>query len=154
MKKKPPPQPRPPIKAPVKAAHPQDCDTLEQLPNIGPSLATDLRLVGIDHPSDLIGRDGFALYLALCAKTGLRHDPCVLDAFLAACDFMRGAPPTPWWHYSSLRKSRYGAALRRLFGTHDDLSAPAQPDSPAVDAEEAMPLWHGFQVGDTPATER
>jgi hypothetical protein len=33
----------------------------------------------------------------------------VLDTFIAACEFMRGAPPTPWWHYTAQRKRRYGA---------------------------------------------
>lgn len=102
-------------KAPPKAAHPQDCDLLEQMPNIGPALAADLQIVGIHHPADLIGRNAFALYMSLCAATGLQHDVCVLDSFLSICDFMRGAPPTPWWHYSNLRRSRYGAALNNLF---------------------------------------
>ena len=39
---------------------------LEQLPNIGPSLAADLRLIGIEHPADLRGKDACALYRALC----------------------------------------------------------------------------------------
>ncbi|MDP1692973.1 MAG: hypothetical protein Q8L49_13670 [Burkholderiaceae bacterium] len=37
------------IKQP-KAAHPGACQTLEQRPNIGPALATDLRLIGIRSP--------------------------------------------------------------------------------------------------------
>jgi hypothetical protein len=95
------------VKAP-KAASAADCLHLEQLPNIGPALAADLRRVGIDHPSQLRQRDPFVLYQALCVKTGKRQDPCVLDTFIAATDFMRGAPPTPWWHYTALRKQQYG----------------------------------------------
>jgi hypothetical protein len=53
---------------------------LEEIPNIGPSLAEDLRLVGISHPQDLIGRDPYEMYEELCQKTGARHDPCVIDA--------------------------------------------------------------------------
>ena len=37
------------IKAP-KASRPEDCHELEQLPNIGPSLAADLRLIGVRTP--------------------------------------------------------------------------------------------------------
>jgi hypothetical protein len=48
------------------------------------------------------------LYQALCAKTGERHDPCVLDTFMAATDFMRGAAALPWWHYTAQRKLLYG----------------------------------------------
>lgn len=95
------------VKAP-KAAGPGACQTLEQLPNIGPALAADLRLIGIGHPRELTGRDAFALYQALCAKTGQRQDPCVLDTFMAATDFMRGAPPAPWWRYTAQRKAMYG----------------------------------------------
>jgi Pathogenicity locus len=96
------------IKKP-KAATAGDCEALEQLPNIGPSLAASLRLIGIRHPAQLRGRDALALYQALCAKTGARQDPCVLDTFMAATDFMRGAAPAPWWRYTAERKRLYGA---------------------------------------------
>ena len=98
------------IKAP-KAASAALCEVLEQLPNIGPSLAADLRLIGIMHPRELSELDAFALYQQLCAATGQRHDPCVLDTFMAATDFMRGAPPAPWWHYTAQRKALFGQLL-------------------------------------------
>jgi hypothetical protein len=92
----------------AKARSADECIALEQLPNIGPSLAADLRLIGIAHPSELASRDAFVLYQALCAKTGKRQDPCVLDTFMAATDFMRGAPAAPWWRYTPQRKTVYG----------------------------------------------
>lgn len=95
------------IKSP-KAACAGECHALEQLPNIGPSLAADLRLIGIEHPAELRGKDPFLLYQKLCAATGQRHDPCVLDTFMAATDFMRGAPAAPWWHYTPQRKALFG----------------------------------------------
>jgi hypothetical protein len=95
------------IKSP-KAATPADCTTLEQLPNIGPALAADLRLIGIHAPADLRGKDAFVLYQKLCAATGERQDPCVLDTFMAATDFMRGAPAAPWWKYTAERKALFG----------------------------------------------
>ena len=95
------------VKAP-KARTAEECEALEQLPNIGPSLAADLRLLGIQHPKELAGRDAFVLYQSLCAKTGQRQDPCVLDTFMAVTDFMRGAEPAPWWHYTAQRKALYG----------------------------------------------
>lgn len=91
-----------------KAASSLECHALEQLPNIGVSLAQDLRLIGIDHPRALATADAMALYQALCAKTGKRQDPCVLDTFMAVTDFMRGAPPAPWWQYTVKRKALYG----------------------------------------------
>ena len=95
------------IKAP-KAASAAECKTLEQLPNIGPSLAADLRLIGIREPKELRGKDAFVLYQRLCAATGQRQDPCVLDTFMAATDFMSGAPAAPWWSYTAQRKALFG----------------------------------------------
>ena len=97
-----------PMKAP-KAATAAECRVLEELPNIGPSLAADLRLIGIAAPADLRGKDAFVLYQKLCAATGERQDPCVLDTFMAATDFMGGSPPAPWWHYTAKRKASFGA---------------------------------------------
>jgi Pathogenicity locus len=96
------------IKSP-KAARADECEALEDLPNIGPSLAADLRLIGIRHPRELKGRDPFVLYQALAAATGTRQDPCVLDTFMAATDFMNGAAAAPWWRYTAQRKVVYGA---------------------------------------------
>jgi len=81
-----------------------ECSALEQIPNIGPSIASDLRLIGIRRPGDLSGRDPYALYEALCRKTGVRHDPCVVDTFIAAVRFAEGGPPVPWWRYTAERK--------------------------------------------------
>ena len=49
------------LKAP-KAARAADCRTLEQLPNIGPALAADLRRLGIREPAELRLHDPFQLY--------------------------------------------------------------------------------------------
>jgi hypothetical protein len=95
------------VKAP-KALVAADCQRLEQLPNIGPAMAADLRALGIHHPRDLTHRDAFGLYQALCAHSGKRQDPCVLDTFMAATDFMRGAAPAPWWAYTAQRKLLHG----------------------------------------------
>ena len=63
----------------AKAASAAACLQLEQLPNIGPAMAGDLRALGISHPQQLAHRDAFSLYQALCAHSGKRQDPCVLD---------------------------------------------------------------------------
>ena len=99
-----PPKAPPPRKARAAA----ECEQLEQLPNIGPSIAADLRLIGIQHPRELSGQDAFQLYRRLCSATGKRHDPCVLDTFMAATDFMGGAAPRAWWDYTAQRKAQYG----------------------------------------------
>jgi len=100
----PPPRALPPRKARTAA----ECERLEQLPNIGPSIAGDLRLIGVVHPRELAEKDALALYRQLCTATGKRQDPCVLDTFMAATDFMRGADPRPWWAYTAQRKAQHG----------------------------------------------
>ena len=92
----------------AKARHAGEARQLEQLPNIGPSIAGDLRRLGIQHPADLTRHDALALYRALERATGRRQDPCVLDTFMAATDFMRGAPARRWWSYTAERKARFG----------------------------------------------
>jgi hypothetical protein len=64
------------------------------------------RLNGIDHPKKLAGKDPFDLYGQLCEKTGMRHDPCVIDVFMAAVDFMEGGEPKPWWEFTGERRER------------------------------------------------
>ncbi len=82
---------------------------LEQIPNIGPASAEDLRLIGICNPKDLVGRDPYVLYRELCEKTGRRHDPCVIDVFISAVRFMEGRPKRPWWAYTAERKQKLAA---------------------------------------------
>jgi Pathogenicity locus len=107
------PRPRPLLAAagikPRKARTADECEQLEQLPNIGPSLAADLRRLGVQHPRELALADAFQLYRSLCTLSGQRQDPCVLDTFMAATEFMRGAPARPWWDYTAQRKALYGA---------------------------------------------
>lgn len=93
---------------PGKARHAGECEHLEQLPNVGRSIAADLRRIGVHHPQELLQRDPYELYRALERTAGRRQDPCVLDTFLAATDFMRGSPPRPWWAYTAERKRRHG----------------------------------------------
>ena len=49
----------------AKARHASEARQLEQLPNIGPSIAGDLRRLGIQHPAELARHDALALYRAL-----------------------------------------------------------------------------------------
>lgn len=83
-------------------------EKLEHLPNIGPAVAAKLRTLGIREPRALAGRDPYALYEELNRLTGVRHDPCLLDTFIAAVRFMDGEPPRPWWAYTAERKIRLG----------------------------------------------
>ena len=82
---------------------------LEQIPNVGASIADDLRLIGIRTPRGLVGRNPYRLYDALCKATKTRQDPCVYDVFIAAVRFMEGAPVHPWWYYTADRKKTLAA---------------------------------------------
>ena len=77
---------------------------LEDIPSVGKAIAADLRYLGVEAPSDLAGRDPYALYDTLCERTGLRHDPCLLDTFIAAVRYVEGGPKLPWWAFTAERK--------------------------------------------------
>ena len=96
-------------KTPAKAV--RQVARLEDIPNVGPAVAGDLRQLGITSPGELPGRDPYALYDELCRITGHRHDPCLLDTFIAAVRYMEGAPKTPWWKYTAERKRETAARM-------------------------------------------
>jgi len=77
---------------------------LDELPNIGKSMADHLQLIGIDNPRKLIGKEPFKLYEELCTTSGKRHDPCVIDVFMSVIHFMEGGKPLPWWSFTDERK--------------------------------------------------
>ncbi len=93
----------------MKARHARDARRLEDIPNIGRSIAGDLRGIGIATPDDVRRMDPLCCYEALRAPMGQRHDPCVLDVFLAAKAFMNGGAALPWWHYTAARKELLAA---------------------------------------------
>ena len=86
-----------------------DITELRQIPNIGPSIAANLRLIGVTSPQDLLGKDPYKMYDDLCDTTGTRHDPCVIDVFIAATRFMAGEPAKAWWKYTAERKRTLAA---------------------------------------------
>ncbi len=88
----------------MKAAHASDVKSFTDIPNIGRAMAADFKLLGIKTPAELAKQDAFALYQRLGTLTKSRQDPCVLDTFMAAVDFMQGATARPWWHYTPERK--------------------------------------------------
>ncbi len=84
----------------------QTITELNDLPNIGNAMSRNLRLVGIQHPQELIGKDAYQLHDELCRVTCRKHDPCVIDVFLSVIDFMEGGEPRPWWNFSAARKRK------------------------------------------------
>ena len=88
----------------MKSPNRQTVTELTDLPNIGKAIANDLRLLNIQHPQDLIGKNAYHLHDDLCRVTGKKHDPCLIDVFLAVIDFMADGEAKPWWKYTVERK--------------------------------------------------
>lgn len=80
-------------------------ETLTDIPNIGPAMAADLRRLGIQRPEQLAGADALKLYDRLGRMDGRPHDPCVIDAFLAAVDYVEGGRKKAWWKFTPTRKA-------------------------------------------------
>ena len=94
----------------AKASHADFARKLTDIPNIGVSLAADLQSIGICTPQDVRRMDPVAAYESLRTPMGQRHDPCVLDVFMAASKFMNGGPRQPWWHFTAERKMLLASA--------------------------------------------
>lgn len=88
----------------MKAKNSKEAHELKQIPNVGPATIKDLQLLGITKPQQLKGKDGLLLYKKLNKLSGVRHDPCAADMFLAMVDFMNGGKPRPWWDFTEKRK--------------------------------------------------
>jgi hypothetical protein len=73
---------------------------LEDIPNIGKSIAADLRGIGIVEPQQLLQHEPLELYLKLSGPMGRRHDPCVLYTFMAAQHFMQSGEALKWWLFT------------------------------------------------------
>lgn len=88
----------------MKAQTASDTKRLEDIPNVGKSIANDLRSMDIFEPKQLIGKDPYKLYHHLGEIMGVRNDPCVCDTMIAAVRFMEGSEALPWWYYTQERK--------------------------------------------------
>ena len=76
---------------------------LELAPGIGPSMAQDLRDLGMTGLEDLRGADPETMYTDLCALRGTHIDRCVLYAFRCAVYFTENSRHDPellkWWNW-------------------------------------------------------
>lgn len=81
---------------------------LRDLAGVGPAFLKDFEMLGIKNVDQLKKADGKKLYERLCALTGTRQDPCVLDTLVCAIeqarDPMLPAEKRNWWYYSRIRK--------------------------------------------------
>jgi DNA transformation protein len=99
--------------APKQLRRPTDAARLEDLPNIGKSIAADLRSLGIHQPQQLLDHTPLALYLHLATRMGKRHDPCVLYTLLAARHYLETGEVVPWWKFTEQGKQLLGSVLAK-----------------------------------------
>ena len=78
-------------------------DELTSLPGVGLSIAADLRELGINQTSDLIGKDPEKLYKDFCDLKGMPIDRCVLYTFRCAVYVASEKNPKSelmqWWKW-------------------------------------------------------
>ena len=78
-------------------------DDLQRIPGVGPSLAQDLRDLGMSCVADLRGQDPEQLYTRLIAQRGVHQDRCVLYVFRCAVYFAETPDPEQarlkWWNW-------------------------------------------------------
>ena len=104
-----------------KAKTPKEAEYFEQIPNVGKETAKDFKLLGFQRPEELASQDACDLYVKLCKKTNSYHDPCVVDVFLAAIDFMDGKCNRHWWEYSEKRKNDFLKNIPSCLSTRGSL---------------------------------
>jgi len=80
---------------------------LRDIPNIGVATENTLHTLGINEPSELVGKDPYRLYNELCRITKKQQDPCVLDVLISAVRYMEGGPAKKWWEFTEERKKHF-----------------------------------------------
>lgn len=94
-----------------RAAQPE---RLEDIPNIGKSIASALRSIGIHYPNQLGKLDPLETYFALSKRMAHRHDPCVLYTLMAARHFMKSGESIPWWKFTEQGKKLLAAQQENI----------------------------------------
>jgi Pathogenicity locus len=85
---------------------------LEDFPNIGVSIAGDLRGLGIHSPAELATHDPLATYQRLATPMGQRHDPCVLYTLMAAKHYLDMGEAMAWWKFTDAGNRLLGLPVK------------------------------------------
>lgn len=88
----------------------------QTIPNVGKATAEDLVRLRVRGVKDLARRDAMKLYAALCELDGRRHDPCVIDVFMAAVEYAKTGACEQWWKYTPARKAMLAATAEHPAG--------------------------------------
>jgi hypothetical protein len=88
------------------------------IPGVGPSIASDLRSIGVREVAELRGRDPERLYTDLCERVGEPVDRCVLYVFRCAVYFASESKHDPeklkWWNWKDGNaRPQHAARARR-----------------------------------------
>lgn len=87
-----------------------DLRKLRDLAGIGPRMLADFEMLGVANVDQLKRQSPGRMYDRLCALTGQRQDPCVLDTFTCAVaqakDPNLPAEQRNWWYWSRVRKGQ------------------------------------------------
>ena len=82
-------------------------DPLQAIPGVGPSIAEDLRALGVRTVAQLRGRDPEKLYARINRIRGVHQDRCLLYVFRCAVYFASTPRPKPhllkWWNWKDAR---------------------------------------------------
>ena len=87
-------------------------ENLTDIPGVGPSIAKDLREIGVRRPADLIGKDPEELYASSNRRAGAVQDRCLLYSFRCAVYFAETPPnrrdpeKLKWWNWKDRPKRR------------------------------------------------
>lgn len=78
-------------------------DELQSIPGVGPSIAQDLRDLGIRRVADLEGRNPELMYEQLETQRGVHQDRCLLYVFRCAVYYANTPRPKAdklqWWNW-------------------------------------------------------
>ena len=82
-----------------------DKSRLENIPGVGKSIAADLRELGIQKTTDLVGKKPQQLYDNLCSLRKMHMDPCMLYVFRCAVYFAENqvyeTELLKWWNWKN-----------------------------------------------------
>ncbi len=94
---------RPAPRTPGRKSRRAPPDDLQSIPGVGPSIAQDLRDLGIGRVGDLKGRDPEEMYDRICLQRGVHQDRCLLYVFRCAVYFAGTPRPNAeklkWWNW-------------------------------------------------------
>lgn len=76
---------------------------LEEIPGVGPRIASVMEALGIHQVADLRGKDPEELYRLECLYKGYQEDRCALYVWRTAVYYAETAAPEPekckWWYW-------------------------------------------------------